>query len=311
MARRIRTAATVLLTTLALALTNPLAAHASGATADVMWFNPASGELSTWILDGAGHVLGTRALDWRCDRASGCADQWRPVGGADMTGDGVSDLVWFHEVTGTLSIWHLDRAGHVLGTRTVSWRCAQADCGRQWDLVGLADVDRDGRTDVTWWNGQTGDVSTWLLDTSGTVRGTQALDWRYANGNPYCQGWRPLAVGDLTGEGVADLLWVNNADGALSVWHLDGSGHVLGTRSLGVSPAGSFGCRGASSWLLGLTDVDGNRSTDVVWYAWHAGLVTSWLTNSAGTVVATQPVDWRCDAQSGCAYDWHAVALMH
>jgi hypothetical protein len=53
---------------------------------DVLWFNPASGELSAWLLNGAGNITGTQSLSWRCPSA--CSQEWKPVaivaGGQDI-----------------------------------------------------------------------------------------------------------------------------------------------------------------------------------------------------------------------------------
>jgi hypothetical protein len=46
---------------------------------DVLWFNRTSGELSAWLLDGAGKVSRAQSLKVRCDAASGCSQAWRPV----------------------------------------------------------------------------------------------------------------------------------------------------------------------------------------------------------------------------------------
>jgi hypothetical protein len=40
--------------------------------------------VSTWLLNGAGTVMGAQNLDWHCDAASGCASQWQPIGLATL-----------------------------------------------------------------------------------------------------------------------------------------------------------------------------------------------------------------------------------
>ena len=47
---------------------------------DVLWYDPASGALTAWLLDGHAHVAGTLALSWHCDPATGCPSTWQPVG---------------------------------------------------------------------------------------------------------------------------------------------------------------------------------------------------------------------------------------
>jgi hypothetical protein len=44
--------------------TTAIPAQAANGYPDLMWFNPTSGVVSSWLLDGAGHVLGTQPLTY-------------------------------------------------------------------------------------------------------------------------------------------------------------------------------------------------------------------------------------------------------
>ena len=78
----IRRAATALVAaTVALPI---MVAAGSPATASVRatgltWYNRTTGVVSSWLLNGAGTVMGAQNLDWHCDVASGCASQWQPI----------------------------------------------------------------------------------------------------------------------------------------------------------------------------------------------------------------------------------------
>jgi hypothetical protein len=63
---------------------------------------------------------------------------------------------------------------------------------------------------------------------SSVFVGAQYLDRRSAWSNDPCAGMWPIAVGDLTGDGVADIVWADTATATLSAWVLDGAGHVVG-----------------------------------------------------------------------------------
>jgi hypothetical protein len=52
----------------------------SDGTPHVLWYNATTGELSAWLLDSHGNVTGKQPLSWKCDAASGCARDWKPVG---------------------------------------------------------------------------------------------------------------------------------------------------------------------------------------------------------------------------------------
>jgi hypothetical protein len=106
---------------------------------DVLWHNAQTGELSAWILNGAGVALSTQSLSWRCDAASGCSTRWKVVGSGDLNQDGHRDLLWYNATTGQVSAWLLDGAT-VLGSMELAWTCTAASgCASQWKLVGTAE----------------------------------------------------------------------------------------------------------------------------------------------------------------------------
>src|SRR5258708_6884851 len=88
-------------------------ANAATGTPDLLWFNPTTGELSAWLLDGHGKVLGKQPLSWQCSTSSGCSSSWHTVGIGDLNSDGHPDLLWFNPTTGELSAWLLDGHGNV------------------------------------------------------------------------------------------------------------------------------------------------------------------------------------------------------
>ena len=46
---------------------------------DVIWYNATTGEVAAWLLSGFS-VKGTLSLSWKCAAASGCANEWEPMG---------------------------------------------------------------------------------------------------------------------------------------------------------------------------------------------------------------------------------------
>jgi hypothetical protein len=46
---------------------------------DLVWYNPTTGVVSAWRLNGSQFVQGTHELDKHCTAASGCASKWHPV----------------------------------------------------------------------------------------------------------------------------------------------------------------------------------------------------------------------------------------
>jgi hypothetical protein len=46
----------------------------------MVWFNPSTGVVGSWLLNGSGTVTGTQNLSWTCGASYSCSSQWNPVG---------------------------------------------------------------------------------------------------------------------------------------------------------------------------------------------------------------------------------------
>jgi hypothetical protein len=159
------------------------------------WWNGSSGSVTSWLLDGAGTVLGSQVLNKTCGTLGGCASNWQPVGVADVNGDGHADVMWWDPATGALSTWLLNGSGTVLGYQPLNKTCGPG-CASQWRPVGLADINGDGHADLMWWDPATGALSTWLLNGSGTVLGYRALSKTWGPAGSSNQ-WRPVGLSHL------------------------------------------------------------------------------------------------------------------
>jgi hypothetical protein len=49
---------------------------------DLLWWNAKTGELASWLLNGAGTVTGTLSLSWTC--STNCNGEWAPIGYVTM-----------------------------------------------------------------------------------------------------------------------------------------------------------------------------------------------------------------------------------
>jgi CSLREA domain-containing protein len=166
------------------------------------------------------------------------------------------------------------------------------------------DVNGDGRGDLVWRKGDTGQNAMWLM-TGGTIDTALFLP---TVADP---GWRLVGSDDFDGDGKADLLWVHAVTGQPAVWLLNGAT----VRSAGLLPKPEPGWQ-----LAAVGDFDGDRRADIVWQA--AGQRVLWLMDGIGlqavrplplagawTIVGAGDIDgdsrtdliWRLPATGGMA----------
>jgi hypothetical protein len=105
--------------------------------------------------------------------------------------------------------------------------------------VAALDYDKDGDTDLLWYNSTSGKIVQWLMD--GAL---QRWTGRFtAPANAGDANWKVLASGDygLGSGGVPgtnDLVWRNATSGKLVAWYMDLAGNrTFGTFTTPDAPA--------------------------------------------------------------------------
>lgn len=202
---------------------------------DTVLFNAKMREVGVLLLQSDGSRV-YQAIGTQGDTKS------RPVGYADVDGDGQADVLWRNNVTGANEIWRLTGTTYsvlALPTRPVDWSCA-----------AFRDFDGDGHADLLWYRGTTGESSLWKLGATGLVSET-AVD-------PGPTGMRLGAVADVDGDGAPDLVWHDPKTDAVEAWRMNGAAPVA-VIALPNAPNG-----GVAS---GAGDFDGDGVEDLVWRA--------------------------------------------
>ena len=188
------------------------------------------------------------------DQAQLCSST-NPTGAAESCEVGVTAGAPFYvKVHGYSSAWS------ALSTYSLLVSCPAP--------VAADDLDGDGRTDLLWRKGSSGEDAAWLMN-GATVLASASL--------PGVGGtWAVAGGGDLDGDGKADVVWRDAASGSNALWLMDGTA----VASSALLPAVD------GAWTLGAVgDLDGDGRADLFWRQASSGATAAWLMN--GPAVAS------------------------
>jgi hypothetical protein len=118
------------------------------------------------------------------------------VGVGDVMGDGKADIVWHNSQTNETQIWAMN--GHRIAGRAtvVGENGLPAFVGPPFEIVGVGDVTGDGKSDIVWHHGGTGETQIWRMD-GHRIAGRATVVGE--NGQPIFVGppFRIVGVGDV------------------------------------------------------------------------------------------------------------------
>ena len=166
--------------------------------ADILWKNTTNGYLGLWM-DGTDQ--------WVALPASNLGAGQSIIGMGDVNGDGCDDILI--NSNGVLGAW--DISGIINGTeKTPVWSSFGITIGSEWEVVGCADFDGNGKADIVLWRSDDGYI--------GTYMNCDANDFRGIYPGASKSEWGIPGFGDFNGDGCDDVLIRNLASGALGYW---------------------------------------------------------------------------------------------
>jgi hypothetical protein len=257
---------------------------------DILWRNtdpskPDAGNLYLWVMNGGTVVAGTGYTNAQADLS------WQIQGVGDLNGDGKADIVWRKTGpaadTGAGFLW-LMNGTTVIGATYLS------PIGTDWNVQAVADLSGDGKADILWRNTNpsvpdAGNLYLWVMNGATVSAGTG-----YTNSQADLS-WQVQGVGDLDGNGKADIVWRKTgaaADtGAGFLWLMNGSSVVGATY---LSPIGT-------DWQVeAIADFTGDSKADILWRFRNPGLQDSgklylWVMNGATVVAGTGYTNAQAD----------------
>jgi hypothetical protein len=131
--------------------------------------------------------------------------------GSVVAGTDRKATIFFRNVsTGDVTVW-------VLKGTTIAQNVVFSPVPLTWRIAGIGDFDGNGSSDILWQD-TAGDVAIWLMETDPNL--VQILSQKVL-GNVTSQ-WSIAHTGDYTGNGKADILWIDNT-GNVAAWFMNGT----------------------------------------------------------------------------------------
>ena len=175
---------------------------------DIVWRNSTTGDVVLWLMTGA---TVTSVTDL------GPVDPSAHIEAiGDLNADGWADFVWRNVSTGAVTVW-LCKGDFLRGSAGpyVTTSASPGSMSTAYHIEGAGDFNADGRDDLVFRNGTTGDAVMWLM--SGTAILGGAVPLGGVSTDFLIEG-----VSDFNGDGKADLLWRGQSSGTVVMWIMNG-----------------------------------------------------------------------------------------
>ena len=171
---------------------------------DLLFQNRQTGVVEAWLMSGA-TLRRKRVL------ADGVPPSVRVAGTGSFWPAGRADIVVQDESTSQAELWLFD------GTMLVSRQPVGVAIPAALTVVGAADLNGDYKSDLLMRNPQTGVMEGWYMN--GGIR----LQIVPVASSELTAGWNAVAVGDVSGDGRADIIFHHPVTRASEAWIMFGT----------------------------------------------------------------------------------------
>jgi hypothetical protein len=154
---------------------------------DVIWRN-VDGRLAIWLMSGSDRKLGAFLTNT-------ASSDWKLEGTADFNGDNKDDLVFRH-LDGRVQIW-------LMNGYTVTETKEIGTVPSNWHIRGVADFNADNKDDILY-RSDAGQLEIWFMDGTNVTLKKPVTSTTGTLPNVDIK-----AVGDFSGDGMADLMFMD------------------------------------------------------------------------------------------------------
>lgn len=235
--------------------------------ADFVHIADDNGRVFTWISNGNGtyQVSVFQSTGDTCLKTCGT---WQF---GDINGDGKQDLIHLTNDSGQVITWTSNGNGTY---QVVAYTGAGDTCVKSCGFWVANDVDGDGKTDLTHFTNDSGQVITWLSKGNGTYQ----LIAFVAGGDTCLKSCGTWQAGDINGDSKGDFIHMTNDSGQVISWISKGDGTY---QLIAFTSAGDTCLKSCGSWQSG--DFNGDGKTDLIHLANDTGNALIWLNKGDGT----------------------------
>ena len=149
----------------------------------------------------------------------------RGYGYAGYFNDHYQYLIWQNEVTGQIAAWKMGRDGTTVVDAQPLTPSEVPDTN--WRIVGVADFNLDGQTDLLWQHQTSGLIALWYMNGLTKIEGGGVL---LSPEQVPDTDWKIRATGYVNYDFHPDLIWQHQTTGLISAWLMKGRERVDGVR---------------------------------------------------------------------------------